>query len=265
MPNNIATDDDESLFAVSQRDREIKVLAECALAVVADRIVSLRRPTADLLERDLCNAVLHPNPGHVQVVLSRMTSLGIDAAEIFEAYLPAVCQMLGERWARDEITFVDVTNATYRLQEVARLYRRKYTSTEEAPATGMTAYKCVPAFENHCLGMFLAANELRRAGIWVQRAIGVHLDDIVAAIRKHDFDMIGISAGSYKSIAPLCTLVDKIRTALERPVRIVIGGNIVNCGLDVRQVTGADLATINVLDAAIYCGLVRCTASTGAS
>ena len=30
MPNNAANDDDERLIAVSQRDREIKVLAECA-------------------------------------------------------------------------------------------------------------------------------------------------------------------------------------------------------------------------------------------
>ena len=265
MPDNVTNDTNENLIVVAQRDREIKFLAECALAVVADRIVSLRRPTADILERDLCNAVLHPNPGHVQAVLSRMTAMGIGAAEIFEDYLPAVCQLLGERWVRDEITFVDVTNATYRLQEVARLYGRKYTSTDAAPPEGKSAYMCVPAFENHCLGMFLAANELRRAGIWVQRAIGVHLDDIVAATRKHDFDMIGISAESYKSIAPLCTLVDKLRAISERHVKIVIGGNIVNCGLDVRQVTGADLATINALDAAIYCGLVRCTASTEAS
>lgn len=59
MPDNVTNDTNENLIVVAQRDREIKFLAECALAVVADRIVSLRRPTADILERDLCNAVLH--------------------------------------------------------------------------------------------------------------------------------------------------------------------------------------------------------------
>ncbi|MEM8571220.1 MAG: cobalamin B12-binding domain-containing protein [Pseudomonadota bacterium] len=250
---------------LSDRQSEIQALAEQALAIVADRIIAKSRPSDETYVRDLCNAFLHPNKTHQQIVLSRMSACGISSPVIYEKYLPAVAHLLGERWVRDEITFVDVTKGSHRLQDVMRVYGREYVKSGNAVQNDHTAYMCVPDFENHSVGVFMAANQLRRMGVWVQLGIGVGATDIIEAARRHDFSMIGISAASNKSVAPICGLVDKLRSSLAGPTKIVIGGNIVNCGVDLLHETGADLVTCNIRDAALHCGMIRCLKSAGAT
>lgn len=225
---------------------EIRILAECALAVVANRIAPCGRRTEAAMVRDLCNAMLQQNRTHQNLALSRMAANDIGTAEICEKYLPAVARMLGDRWVRDELSFVQVTHGAYRLQEVIRSYGRQYAKAGMSVPTPQAVLICVPDFEQHCLGAFLAADQFRRLGAWVQLGIGFGADEIIAAARRQDYAMIGLSAASTKSVVPLCRLVDKLQIALNRRNPIVIGGNVVNCGVDLKRETGADLVTADV-------------------
>lgn len=263
MPLNQTREDRSD--ALEMRQNDIQALAERALAVVAHKIGSRAAPSGKTRVRDLCNAMLHPNRVHQQLVLSRMVASGVSSTEIYEKVLPSVAHMLGERWVRDEISFVDVTQASQRLQEVIRILGAQYAKSGTAIPSAHTVYMCVPAFEDHSMGVFMAANQLRRMGVWVQLGIGVEIQDIVEAVSRHKFSMIGISAASYKSIAPLSGLIDNLRAELKRPTDIVVGGNVMNCGIDVMRETGADLVTTNVRDAARHCGIIRCVEGAMAS
>ncbi|WP_116132298.1 B12-binding domain-containing protein [Tropicimonas sp. IMCC34043] len=235
---------------------EIRQLAELALDIVAHKAGPPPRETEESRVRDLCNSMLHHSRCYQQIVLSRLAASGIGAAEIFERYLPAVADMLGERWVRDEITFVDVTHASIRLQEVVRHYGRQYAGEDLRLSCGQAVLMCVPRFEQHSLGAFMAANQLRRLGLVVQMGIGFSENEIIESMKHHNFSMIGLSASSQKSVAPLCRLVNNLRRSLPESVPIIIGGKVVNCGVDIQQVTGADMATIDVQDAAKRCGML---------
>lgn len=239
------------------RTAEVRALAERALAVVANRIAPSRRRTEEAMVRDLCNAMLQHGRSYQQVVLSRMAASGIGTAEIYETYLPAVARLLGERWVRDELSFIEVTHGAHRLQEAVRNYGRQYAKGGLTLPNARAVLVCVPDFEQHSLGAFMAANQFRRLGNWVQMGIGLGTEEILETVGRHDFTMIGLSAASTKSVAPMCCLIDKLRTAFQNCAPIVIGGNVVNCENDLKQVTGADLVTTDVKQAVRFCEMMR--------
>lgn len=236
---------------------DVLALALKALSVLASKEKNrglAHRSEAERIQ-EICDAFVHPDEKRRYAVVSKLIASGITSREIIEHYVPLAATRLGEGWVDDTLTFGQVSIGAARLQETVRaLGERKQGVTATVPL-GHRVLIAIPAQEDHTLGAFIAAGQLRRHGHWVHMAIGQDEDEIAAAAETHGFGMIGLSGGGRKALEPIKRLVDKLRRTRGPRAPIVIGGNICNIGLDLCACTGADLATTSPRKALEFCGL----------
>ncbi|MFP4238753.1 MAG: B12-binding domain-containing protein [Rhodosalinus sp.] len=217
----------------------IRTLAESALRILAEsRQCDRRGDTAQWVER-LCDAVVSDSETSHHRVISAMVSSGVCSDEVFDTYLPAVARELGDRWMRDEATFVEVTVGTGRLQT---LLRERAERRCAAPSGGTRGILLVlPPFEAHALGVFIAADQMRRAGHSVQLAIGPSAAEVAALVAQRDFAMVGLTCATRRATGELRTFISEMRAAARAPLPpVVIGGPVKESVPDLAQTTGAD-------------------------
>jgi len=235
------------------KDMRIETLALTAVRQLAGQRVQERSSAPGTTVEDFCEALVAPSDQAHQNVISLLVARGVPAEQIYGKFIPAAARMLGERWVRDELGFMDVTTGAARLQNLVRAY-----SCSQAPVSvplGQSVLLVVPSFEQHTLGAFLAADAFRRAGLWVHLAIWQEPADIAAQAKTGQFGLIGISASCTKFLEPLEDFVEKARRLAAGTPPIVIGGALVNLTDELERKTGADFATNDPRLAVANCGL----------
>jgi methylmalonyl-CoA mutase cobalamin-binding subunit len=113
----------------------------------------------------------------------------------------------------------------------------------------------VPAFEDHSIGAFVAADQFRRHGLWVHMAIGLEAGELSDLAGSGRFAMIGVTSGSAKTLEPLVDLVDCLRADSQNRPPIVVGGNFVTRSKDAGKRIGADFVVRTAREAIERCGL----------
>ena len=234
-----------------------------ALALKALSVLALRKKDSDggaaLSEsqrvQEICDAVINPDDKRRYVVVSKLIASGVSSEEIVERYVPMAAMRLGEAWVDGTRTFSQVTIGAARLQETVRVLGERKCQATATVSLGHRVLLVIPEHEDHTLGAFIAAGQLRRYGLWVYMAIGQSEDEIATVVASHAFGMIGISGAGRKALEPIKRLVDKLKHAQQPISPVVIGGNICNLGLDLCSVTGADFATTSPRQAVDFCGV----------
>ena len=113
----------------------------------------------------------------------------------------------------------------------------------------------VPEFEQHTLGAFVAADELRRAGIWARVGLLISAEEVCDLLRANHFAMLGLSIGSRDSIDQAAEFVKYIRNNMDIVPPIVLSGNVVDRLGDATSQTGADFVVSTAQEAIDRCGL----------
>jgi len=190
-------------------------------------------------------------------VLSALVSSGVTSEEIFQSYVPEAAQRLGEMWLNDEASFVEVTVGASRLQALFR--REGHDSSgrwvDRSIPLGQSVLMITPQYEQHSLGAFVAADNLRRHGLWVHMAIGLNYQEIAELICTSRFSMVGITAATWDSVEKTSKIIKYIRTNVEDAPPIVIGGRAASERKDVEKLSGADYAVVTAREAIERCGL----------
>jgi methanogenic corrinoid protein MtbC1 len=235
----------------------IQSLAESALKILAERRQCDRHgDMAQWVER-LCDAVVSDSETSHHRVISAMVSSGVRSDEVFDTYLPAVARELGDRWMRDEATFVEVTLGTGRLQTLLR--ERAERRCAAPSGRGHSILLVLPPFEAHALGVFIAADQMRRAGHSVQLAIGPSAAEVAALAAERDFAMIGLTCATRRALGDLRGFISGLRAAARTALPpVVIGGPLKDSVPDLAQTTGADHVAQNCEEALRLAGLA-CT------
>ena len=231
----------------------IRCLAESALRILAERKQGARNADSqDWVER-LCDAVVSDSETSHHRVISSMVSSGITSDDVFDVYLPSVARELGERWVRDEANFVQVTLGTGRLQTLIR--ERAGLGAGSADGTGRVLM-VLPPFEAHALGVFIAADQIRRAGHSVHVSVAPEPPEVVEMLGERHFDMVGLTCATRRSIGRLGDYIAEIRAGVSAPPPLVVGGPIVPEMRDLAAICGADHAAASTEDALRAAGLV---------
>lgn len=235
----------------------LQLLAEAALKTLAAKGGASAPQTHDQWVHLLCNAVLAD--GHVkhELAVSQLLGSGTSSDDILHVLVPAVARRLGDMWVGDEASFVDVTIGSARLQQMFQMREEEPHPLlmRRAPTGGDTALLVVPEFEQHTLGAFVAADEMRRAGIWARIGLLVSAEDVCELLQANHFAMLGISIGSRDSVERAAEFVNYIRNNANGVPPVVVSGNVVE-RLDVlRSQTGADFVVSTVQEAIESCGL----------
>jgi methanogenic corrinoid protein MtbC1 len=238
-------------------DDEVARLAGKAIAMLlSETEARLAAAEAELLL--LGDAFLSDANELRHAVLSRMRENGTPVNDIVDRIIPQVAQHLGRRWAKDEISFAEVTIGTARLQETVRALGRSARKTQDVDAAQRTKPRVllvIPRPEHHTLGTFVAADQFRRSGLEVDTAIDMHPRHVGEMVRKNRYSMVGITASGRRTLASTRQLVDTIRGSVTRVTPIVLGGSVVTGGINLKAQTGVDHVVRDVPSAIRLCGL----------
>jgi methanogenic corrinoid protein MtbC1 len=192
---------------------------------------------------------------HSTVIASLMAN-GYDSRELFDYFIPAVSRRLGELWVRDEASFVDVTVGAGRLQALFRTQSDgSLGRIDRTIPLGETFLMVVPDFEDHSLGAFVAANQLRRHGVWVHLAIGLTREELADLLASRRFAALGMSAATAGTLAKVTLLIDYLRKRLDKIPPIVVGGRAVTEREAAAERTGADFGVRTAREAVERLGL----------
>lgn len=223
-------------------------LPRMAVANLAREVVSqlaARLPqfaTADLLPTEaeidrLCYALMEPDHTAAARIIGHIRAEGATLERIYLSYLSAAAKRLGELWATDQASFLEVTIGSARIYAILNTMRvaiARPTKLQRRSAV----FALVPG-EDHSLGVRMAADLLRDRGWDIELHQGLSHDVLVDVLRGNETRLIGLSAGGSRSLVPLMRLIVALRISNPR-ARIIVGGQIVNEGLDTLNLIGAD-------------------------
>jgi MerR family transcriptional regulator, light-induced transcriptional regulator len=175
---------------------------------------------------------------------------GFSTEQILLGLLTPVARDLGVLWERDELSFVDVTIATQKLQQVLHALSdrdRSIVTSGQRPAAFM-----VPApGEAHSFGLVMMSELLRRRG-WAVTGGGIPMPmvQIVETASMRSFQLIGFSISAEALIKPVASAIARTRKrSMNKAVKIVVGGRVCEGNSGLAAALGADGAFYNADDA----------------
>ncbi|MEM6481363.1 MAG: cobalamin B12-binding domain-containing protein [Pseudomonadota bacterium] len=244
------------VLAETQRPA-IRFLVESALRALNSKAPSARPRTRDQWVGRLCQALMAEGDRDYQSVIKALIASGVRPEDVYQSYVPSAARFLGELWVSDRASFVDVTIGASRLQSLFRSNDLDLMARAEDRSIplGQSVLMVMPEYEQHALGAFVIADNLRRHGLWVHMAIGLKDAELAELIRTSRFAMIGISLATRATVEKTTGLVDYIRSQVEYVPPIVIGGRVVNEDETAVMRTGADFAVKTAREAIERCGL----------
>ncbi|MEM8981295.1 MAG: hypothetical protein AAGD04_17615 [Pseudomonadota bacterium] len=232
-------------------------LAEAALRTLAAKGGANAPQTHDQWVNFLCNAVLADGDVQHQLAVTKLMGSGASSDEILHGLVPAVARRLGDMWVGDEASFVDVTVGSARLQRMFDMREEDVHPLlpRRTPSNGDAVLLVVPEFEQHTLGAFVAADELRQGGIWARVGLLMSAQEVCEVLQANHFSMLGVSIGSRDSVERAAHFVNYVRKNTKKVPPVVVSGNVVERLDEVRSQTGADFVVSTVREAIESCAL----------
>lgn len=232
---------------------DVHLLAARALSLLAQQ----RQPQR-LQDRIawLSDQFISGDPEDSKEAINRVLGDGVTIDDTIDHVLPAVARVLGDRWFADDISFVDVSIGTARLQETVHILRSRERSQKKAEKSGARVLLIVPGPEEHTLGVVIAADQLRRRGLSVDLSVGERPRALAARTRHSNYKLIGITASGTRTVASVKELVDGLRRSAQKFTPIAVGGPIAEDAENVKDRIAADIFTTDICKAALRFGLL---------
>jgi methylmalonyl-CoA mutase cobalamin-binding subunit len=196
-------------------------------------------------------------------VQQEMRRARVSAEQVIDIYIPAAIKMIGTCWHDGELDILQASIASARLQTLLRELGRAWVADQCGHNADARVLLVLPRGEQHTLGAMIAANQLRRLGVSVRMQLLPSADNVVAELRNLAFDGLFLSVSKESGLESCKELIKTVRTQLNRAVPVAIGGGIVSADNPVltpariAAQTGADIVTLDVIEALNFCGLLR--------
>lgn len=139
--------------------------------------------------------------------------------------LAPAARRLGEMWAEDYCTFVDVSVALLRLQEALHIEPPDGPAhTAPALLRRKLLVTAMPG-DQHIFGAAMVASLFRRAGWDVALPLGATPAELFDLLGRERFDVFALSIGNTRLLAPAAQLIRHARAASRQPgLRVMVGG-----------------------------------------
>jgi len=242
-----------SKAGLRETNSDVENLAGYALVALAtgslDKNADRCRPEVE----ELLSALTKPDDTIYQQLLLKMIADGSTSDHLIDHAIPDLARQLGDEWSADDLSFADVTIGISRLQQTVRRHgARKEIDGLKLPL-GQRVLLILPESEQHSLGIFIVANQMRRLGVWVQLALDCKLDQIAPLIKDQDFATIGVTIGRSQTRKQILNWSNTIReTGTDAP--IVLGGAAFTEDANgLAQDFGADFIAKNTREALDFC------------
>lgn len=224
-------------------------LAESAVSVLSrrqDRDDSgTRRYMLDHLVRGICSTKGFDSAA----ILDEMRGQRLSIDALIDAYVPAAARQLGDMWKRDDISFATVTVGSLRLQSLLSTASAESLDFIRPVDDALSMLIVVPLGEDHSLGAFVLAAQLRRLGARVEFSFCESRPDLVSRVQCDTPDMVLFSASCRATLDYIGGTVAKFQEFSAKVPPIVVGGCLRENGTLARDISGADMITRNARDA----------------
>lgn len=151
---------------------------------------------------------------------------GVSLRSIYLELIAPTASRLGALWHQDVCDFTQVTIGLWRMQQILYDLSPAFRTGHEDPASPhrRIMLTVVPGSQ-HTLGILMVAEFFRRAGwnVWGEPAASK--EQLIEAVSRDRFDVIGISVGSEPQLVDLKAFVDELRSASRnQDIAIMLGG-----------------------------------------
>lgn len=224
----------------SLADTKVVSLAREVLARVAERTPAHgfagSMPTADQIDH-LCFGLISDDEDAGAQFIRDAQAGGAGVEVLYLTYLAGAARQLGDWWASNHISLVDVTIGTSRIYAIMRTMKDEFPIRLRSKQK--TAVFAVVPGEDHTLGITMAADLFRKKGWDVRLLLGMTHNELVNAIGQTGYGLIGLSAGGLHAAAPLARLIVALRISNPQ-ASIVLGGKIVEIAPNVVAMADID-------------------------
>ncbi|QUL38030.1 B12-binding domain-containing protein [Erythrobacter sp. JK5] len=166
---------------------------------------------------------------------------GISVETVYLDLLAPAARRLGEMWEQDECDFIDVTMGLWRLQEVMRDIAARSPPIVDALNAPRSALFCPVPGDQHSFGSIMIEDVFARAG-WNSEVIPrPERRELLDAVAKRPFDLLGLTLSRDCTSAAVSKLVVAVRSVSLNPhISVLVGGRMVNQNPAMVAEVGAD-------------------------
>ena len=224
----------------------VRSLAQSVVQELGMRAQPQPAVRASVLDK-LINQILTRGLFDAARVASLLRDQRLTDLETVHTYIPSAARQLGQMWMANQTTFAEVTIATARLQALTHEISGRWT-TEVARDAPMELNAMIAALEgeDHTLGAVTLSSLVRRKGHNIDLRLGAKPQTILADLATSPKDVLILTCARTERVATLATLINDIRQTIERCPLIAVGGQVMEQCFDVKQQTGADIATRDI-------------------
>lgn len=205
----------------------------------------------ELVERFAQYALSVPHESLLAVV-GGLLGQGMSTESIYLDLLAPAARRIGDYWNEDRASYVDVTIALGRLQQVVRELSI-HGSPEIEAAHGSRAALFAPApGEQHTFGLVIIEEFFRRSGWRTWTELSGDAAEIQAAASAHHFDLFGVTCSGPEWLDKIKPLIGAVRVASRnRSIRVLVGGRLFLEQPELAAEVGADGMAADARDAVL--------------
>lgn len=202
-----------------------------------------------ILDRRLTTRA-HFNPSDT---LDELRALRLSDAEIIDYYIPEAARAIGEKWVDNSLGFADVTIASVRLQSL--LTEVEFLRPETSPGFDLPidVLVVVGEHEQHTLGAFVIAAQLRRRGAIVETLCGEPEKEIRRRILMAHYDAVLFSSSRTQDLDSIAGTVSYVRDMTAEAPVFALGGIVLGKVGNIQRRTGMDLVSNDVDKLVSFC------------
>ena len=169
---------------------------------------------------------------------------GLSVETLYVELLEPTARHLGTMWDNDDCDFIDVTIGVARLQKLLAIFNETY-SIPQMGTRRKVLMATVPG-NQHSFGASMIERLLSAAGWHVDAEYSGSADDLIEAVRRDWFAVIGLTAGSDGQLEALKSVIVEIRKESRNPViGVLVGGPMFIEKPELATIMGADATARN--------------------
>jgi methanogenic corrinoid protein MtbC1 len=166
---------------------------------------------------------------------------GLASDAIFLHLLAPAARHLGYLWEEDICDFTQVTIGLVRMQQMTLRLGSEFQEKRKLAMDGMRALFAPVPGSQHTFGVLMVSEFFRREGWQVWMELGSSEADLLSAVKKDWFEVIGLSVGIEAHVESLTETIQHIRaSSANRNAKILIGGPLLALSPDLYKEVGAD-------------------------
>jgi methanogenic corrinoid protein MtbC1 len=184
-----------------------------------------RAVATETLTPELLAGLLADGDDELAAWVLRQSLAESSRAEVFDGILRGAMRLVGERWRSGQWTIAEEHLAS---RTLLRALERVRPEMGPEGRIGPVAVLAGVSGEHHMIGLVCLEQALAEQG-WTVANLGADMpaDDLAGYVRRHDVDLVAISASNPNLVGEIARSVQAVREAAgTRPIPVAIGGQI---------------------------------------